>query len=681
MGSNLGMGTTCLIRQSLRRRWLESGKRADIKATKWLQAVLASLKMFLMFRSLRTVLWLLAGGACCAQAQNAPCVLKSPAAVSVARGGGTAQVDLRNVFGISNARGLIARFDTASGAIDVELFAEVTPLTVANFRAYVNGARYKDTFIHRAMPGFVIQGGGYKIAPDVPHIAAFASVKNEFQRSNLPGTIAMAKLGGDPNSATSEWFFNLVDNSANLDNQNGGFTVFGKILAKGLARAQAVAGLQIVNLGGALSDCPIINYKAGQQLTTDNLVAVRSVTEIPLLPVANATSSYLKLSAVSSNTSLLKATLSGSELKLVSTGNAVGEATVTMTAEDPDQQKATATLKVCVIHSLAPVVSISAPDAVASESTGDVATLRISRSGSTSAALTVSLAFSGVAVNGTDLKTVPSTVVIPVGKAYVDLVVTPIDDAKAEGRENLNVKIGNTLTQRPGESSEAELTVLDNDVPSLTLTSILANTTEGGVPAKIRLERTGSTASPLTVPLLSFSGASPTLLGFGNLTKATIPAGKSSAEISFPVANDSDLTGTQTLLVSIGATTSANIPEKPVEITINDNDVPTLTMEAVDAIASEPGADRARLRIRRTGATTVPLTVFLSFSGTAVSGPDYTAPMVVTIPAGADAVFWDLVVKDDSLKEGQETVSVGIGRSIYYNAPGSTLNITINDND
>ena len=614
------------------------------------------------------------------QAQNAPRVLESPAAVNVKRGGGTTKIDLRKVFGITDVRGPIVRFDTASGAIDVELFSEVTPLSVANFRAYVNGGRYKDTFIHRAMPGFVIQGGGYKIAPDVPHIAAFAPVKNEYQRSNLPGTIAMAKLGGDPNSATSEWFFNLADNSANLDNQNGGFTVFGKILAKGLGRAQGVAGLQIVNLGGALTDCPIINYKAGQQLTTDNLVAVKSVTEIPLHPAANATASYLKLAAVSSNNSLLKATLSGSELKLTSSGNALGEATVTISATDPDLQKATTTLKVCIINSLAPVVSISAWDAVASESSGDVASLRISRSESTVTALSVSLAISGAAVNGTDLKTLPSTVVIPAGKAYVDLVVTPIDDAKAEGRENFVVKINNSLTQQPGASSEAGVTILDNDVPTLTLTPILAAATEGGVPAKIRLDRTGSTAVPLTVPL-SFSGASPVLLGFGNLTSATIPAGKSSIDIALPVVNNADFTGTQTLRVTVGPTTLANIPEKPVEIAINDNDVPTLTWEAVDSMASEPGTDKARLRIRRTGPTITPLTAFLSVSGSALSGVDYKAPLVVTIPAGSDSVFWDLVAKDDALKESKEYVSVTIERSRYYNSPTSSLTIVINDND
>jgi len=65
------------------------------------------------------------------------------------------------------------------------------------------------------------------------------SIMNEFSadRSNLRGTVAMAKLGGDPDSATSQFFFNLDDNSENLDNQNGGFTVF----------AEVVEGLDVVD--------------------------------------------------------------------------------------------------------------------------------------------------------------------------------------------------------------------------------------------------------------------------------------------------------------------------------------------------------------------------------------------------------------------------------------------------
>jgi cyclophilin family peptidyl-prolyl cis-trans isomerase len=59
--------------------------------------------------------------------------------------------------------------------------------------------------------------------------------------NNVRGTIAMAKLGSDPNSATNHWFFNLADNSANLETQNGGFTVFGRVLGSGMAAVDETA--------------------------------------------------------------------------------------------------------------------------------------------------------------------------------------------------------------------------------------------------------------------------------------------------------------------------------------------------------------------------------------------------------------------------------------------------------
>lgn len=152
--------------------------------------------------------------------------------------------------------GTLVNFNTTVGSltrtIQVDLFDDVTPQTVANFMNYMNANRYVDIIAHRIEPGFVIQSGGYNTAdfeadplPFSPtHIDAFAAVQNEFQISNgRPGTIAMAKLGGDPNSATSEWFFNLGDNAANLDNQNGGFTVFGWTVGDGLSIVNSIAGL------------------------------------------------------------------------------------------------------------------------------------------------------------------------------------------------------------------------------------------------------------------------------------------------------------------------------------------------------------------------------------------------------------------------------------------------------
>lgn len=141
------------------------------------------------------------------------------------------------------------RMQTDLGGVDMDLFDIDTPETVDNFMNYVNRGDYDGTFIHRSVPGFVLQMGGYVFNPDegdffgsgTVHIDTDPPVVNEPGISNVRGTIAMAKLGGDPDSATSEFFFNLADNSANLDNQNGGFTVFGEVTGNGMETIDRIA--------------------------------------------------------------------------------------------------------------------------------------------------------------------------------------------------------------------------------------------------------------------------------------------------------------------------------------------------------------------------------------------------------------------------------------------------------
>lgn len=183
------------------------------------------------------------------------------------------------------AQSTMVRMLTALGPIDVALYDAAAPLTVANFLQYVNSGAYASSFIHRSIPGFVIQGGGYhwdEVA-GATKIPAGPPVANEFSatRSNVRGTIAMAKLPNQPNSATTEWFFNLADNSANLDFQNGGFTVFGRVTAPGMAVVDAIAALQIVNAGGTFSNLPIRSSPADNILRGVNLVLVNSIAALP----------------------------------------------------------------------------------------------------------------------------------------------------------------------------------------------------------------------------------------------------------------------------------------------------------------------------------------------------------------------------------------------------------------
>ncbi|MDD1429379.1 peptidylprolyl isomerase, partial [Dolichospermum sp. ST_sed9] len=143
-------------------------------------------------------------------------------------------LNLSNYFDDPLTTGKVARFNLANtsggtignGTINVVLFNQTgigAPLTVQNFQSYVTAGSYTNSFIHRSVPGFIVQGGGYTYNNStLGQISANSPVQNEFSknRSNLRGTIAMAKLGSDPNSATNQWFFNLADNSTNLDNQN-----------------------------------------------------------------------------------------------------------------------------------------------------------------------------------------------------------------------------------------------------------------------------------------------------------------------------------------------------------------------------------------------------------------------------------------------------------------------------
>jgi len=176
------------------------------------------------------------------------------------------------------------RFQTNLGDIDVTLLTDSAPATVANFLKYVNRGSFTNSFFHRSVPGFVIQGGGYQFDTSPKKIEPDPPVRNEFRVSNTRGTLSMAKLPNDPNSATTEWFFNLANNASILNFQNGGFTVFGRVAnAAGLAVMDRIAELQVVNAGSPFDQLPLQNYTGGA-FTAANLVMVRSITVLGPAP-------------------------------------------------------------------------------------------------------------------------------------------------------------------------------------------------------------------------------------------------------------------------------------------------------------------------------------------------------------------------------------------------------------
>jgi cyclophilin family peptidyl-prolyl cis-trans isomerase len=200
----------------------------------------------------------------------------------------------------------VVELRTSLGTICIELFPDAPGFTetVPNFLGYVNRGDYDGTFFHRSartLDGqpFVIQGGGFAFeAGEYSFLCADGcpTVVNEFagvsnlqncgpgrpDGCNVRGTLAMAKLGGDVDSATSQWFINLRDTNRFLDDVlSGEFTIFGRVVT-GMDVVDAIAALPRLDgefvlrteLRGALSELPLLSTLPASCFDLDDVALV-----------------------------------------------------------------------------------------------------------------------------------------------------------------------------------------------------------------------------------------------------------------------------------------------------------------------------------------------------------------------------------------------------------------------
>jgi len=151
---------------------------------------------------------------------------------------------------------VIVTLETSMGPVVLELDAQHAPRTVANFAQYVKDGYYNDTIFHRVIPGFMIQGGGYLggLQQKTPRAPIVNEASNGLK--NQRGTIAMARTS-DPNSASSQFFINLVDN-AGLDYprpDGHGYAVFGKVV-KGMEVVDQIAVVPTKARGPEFANLP-----------------------------------------------------------------------------------------------------------------------------------------------------------------------------------------------------------------------------------------------------------------------------------------------------------------------------------------------------------------------------------------------------------------------------------------
>jgi peptidyl-prolyl cis-trans isomerase A (cyclophilin A) len=161
----------------------------------------------------------------------------------------------------AEAKSAKVRLKTTKGDIVLELNAEKAPVTVENFLGYVKKKQYDGTVFHRVIDGFMIQGGGFtQSGNSLTEKETGKGIVNESKNGlkNDRGTIAMARTS-DPNSATAQFFINVVDNDMLNYPSNGGYAVFGKVV-EGMDVVDKIKGTQTradARLGGDVPVEPI----------------------------------------------------------------------------------------------------------------------------------------------------------------------------------------------------------------------------------------------------------------------------------------------------------------------------------------------------------------------------------------------------------------------------------------
>jgi cyclophilin family peptidyl-prolyl cis-trans isomerase len=266
-----------------------------------------------------------------------PTVSQVVPAQQLAPDGGAVTLDLRNVFAVPGVTGPVVQFDTVLGRFNVELREDAAPRHVANFLAYVQANAYASSFIHRSAsldPSgaiSIVQGGGYRVTPTgATEIPRSPPVALEYNLPNARGTLAAARAP-DVNSATSEWYFNVRDNSTVLGPSNGGgYTVFGRVIGTGMTVVDAIAALPRVNAGGVFNELPVRNYTSGD-ISSAHLAVVSSITSVTLFPTGGGLSA-VELTLQNSAPGVVQTTLSGSTLTL--SPLIAGTARITVRATD-----------------------------------------------------------------------------------------------------------------------------------------------------------------------------------------------------------------------------------------------------------------------------------------------------------------------------------------------------------
>jgi hypothetical protein len=297
--------------------------------------------------------------------------------------------------------------------------------------------------------------------------------------------------------------------------------------------------------------------------------------------------------------------------------------------------------------------------------------------------LTVTYTVTGTATAGSDYSSISTSVAIPAGQTTVDRTVTPINDGTVEGIETVIVTLVDGAHYDLGAATSATVTIADQPVPIVTVGTIDGAASEVGLdPGTVRFSRVGDTQFSLTVTY-TVTGTATAGSDYASIsTSVAIPGGQTTVDRTVTPINDAIVEGDETVIVTV-VDAAAYDPGTATQalVTIADQPTPIVTVQALDAHASEASLDPGTLRFTRVGDTQFALTVTYTVTGSATAGSDYSSISTsVSIPAGQTTVDRTVTPLADAQAESTETVIVTLTDVAAYDLGTATAaTVTIHE--
>jgi hypothetical protein len=310
----------------------------------------------------------------------------------------------------------------------------------------------------------------------------------------------------------------------------------------------------------------------------------------------------------------------------------------------------------------------------------------VTRTGDTTAPLTVNYSVSGTATPGARYQALSGSVTIPAGQASALIPVTVIDDFIVEGTQTVVVTLTPAApTYTVMSPSTDTVSITDNDVAGFTVSTISGHTSENLTSATFTVSLLSQPTANVTIPLASSN------TGEGTVSTPSLTFTAANWNVAQTVTvtgvNDTVTDGAQPYQINLGPTSSAdpnyNAKTPPFVAVINDDNEPEVTIVATTPSAAEPNINGA-FTVTRTGDTTAPLTVNYGVSGTAAAGVRYQALSgSVTIPAGQASAVIPVTVINDFIVEPVQTVVVTLtpAAPTYTVMSPSAATVSITDDD